>query len=262
MRLREVYKLLRQKEFRIIPRAFSKKFITATISDPKSSFTAKVHLRRGSTDYRVFEQLFIHRQYAMDELAGHETDVRDIYENIGKPLILDLGANTGLSSLYLAKNYPAACILAVEPSQDNFEILVSNTRDHRSIRPIHAAVSNKDGAVQMVNPGMGEWAYQTESVENDQPDAIPAFSVQSLTNTMPECIPFLAKIDIEGFEDVLFSSNTNWIERFPVIIIELHDWMLPGKANSTNFLRAIAQYDRDLLFRGENVVSIANIRLS
>jgi hypothetical protein len=98
-------------------------------------------------------------------------------------------------------------------------------------------------------------------VENDQTDAIPAF-VQSLTNTMPKCTPFMAKIDIEGFEDVLFYSNTDWIERFPVIIIELHDWMLPGKANSTNFLRAIAEYDRDLLFRGENVVSIANAKCS
>jgi FkbM family methyltransferase len=259
MRPREVYKLLRQKEFRITPRAFSKKFITATISDSKSGFRAKVHLRRGSTDYRVFEQVFIHRQYAMDELAGHENDVCDIYESIDKPLILDLGANTGLSSLYLAKNYPTACILAVEPSPDNFEILLSNTRDHPEIRPIHAAVSNTDGAVQMINPGMGEWAYQTESVENDRTDAIPAFSVQSLTDIVPQCIPFMAKIDIEGFEDILFASNTEWIEHFPVIIIELHDWMIPGKGKSKNFLRAIAKYDRDLLFRGENVISLANI---
>jgi FkbM family methyltransferase len=176
-------------------------------------------------------------------------------------LILDLGANTGLSSLYFTKNYPTACILAVEPSPDNFEMLLRNTREHPNIRPVHAAVSNKDGAVKIVNPGVEEWAYQTESVEGDRADAIPAYSVQSLMNMVTPCVPFMAKIDIEGFEDILFSSNTEWVKRFPVIIIELHDWMIPRKAISNNFLRAIAHYDRDLLFRGENVISLVNNRL-
>jgi hypothetical protein len=97
-------------------------------------------------------------------------------------------------------------------------------------------------------------------VDDERADAIPAYSVQSLMNMVTEYIPFMAKIDIEGFEDILFSSDTEWVQRFPVIVIELHDWMIPGKATSNNFLRTIAQYDRDLLFRGENVISLANAK--
>ena len=38
---------------------------------------------------------------------------------------------------------------------------------------------------------------------------------------------FIVKVDIEGFEQNLFLSNTNWIDNCMLIIIELHDWMIP-----------------------------------
>jgi hypothetical protein len=43
-----------------------------------------------------------------------------------------------------------------------------------------------------------------------------------------------------------------------VIIIELHDWMLPGTANSQNCLKALSGTNRDFVFYGENVFSIRN----
>jgi hypothetical protein len=36
-----------------------------------------------------------------------------------RPLILDLGANIGLATLYVAKNWPKAHIIAVEPNKAN-----------------------------------------------------------------------------------------------------------------------------------------------
>ena len=38
----------------------------------------------------------------------------------------------------------------------------------------------------------------------------------------------LIKIDIEGFEENLFSKNFEWIDE-KIIIIELHDWILKKK---------------------------------
>jgi hypothetical protein len=51
---------------------------------------------------------------------------------------------------------------------------------------------------------------------------------------------------------------TSWIDRFPLLVIELHDWLLPGQSTSRNFLREIALRDRDFVYRGENIFSIAN----
>jgi hypothetical protein len=43
-----------------------------------------------------------------------------------------------------------------------------------------------------------------------------------------------------------------------VLVIELHDWMLPRAANSGPFLREIAVRDRDFVYHGENIFSISN----
>ena len=59
---------------------------------------------------------------------------------------------------------------------------------------------------------------------------------------------FITKIDIEGFEDDLFSSNTDWIDDCLLLIIELHDWMMPKTANSNNFLKAISAKKRDFVY--------------
>jgi hypothetical protein len=72
------------------------------------------------------------------------------------------------------------------------------------------------------------------------------------------CTPFVVKIDIEGCEDDVFADNLEWIDRFPVIMIELHDWLFPGEARSRAFLDAVSARNRDFLICGETVISIAN----
>ena len=73
-------------------------------------------------------------------------------------------------------------------------------------------------------------------------------------------LPFIVKIDIEGFESDLFAENTAWVDEFPILIIEMHDWLFPGQGTSSNFLKAIAGLDRDFVYLGENVFSIRNDR--
>jgi hypothetical protein len=76
------------------------------------------------------------------------------------------------------------------------------------------------------------------------------------------CVPFIVKVDIEGGECEFFSQNTSWIHRFPLLIVELHDWMLPGSANSATFLKAVGDSGRDFVLAGENVFSISNSLLA
>ena len=67
--------------------------------------------------------------------------------------------------------------------------------------------------------------------------------------------PFILKIDIEGAEEDLFSEDTTWLDKLPLVVFELHDWMLPGKAASRTFIQAFSGLNRDLLVRVENVFS-------
>ena len=59
-------------------------------------------------------------------------------------------------------------------------------------------------------------------------------------------------------QEDLFSQNIAWIDKFPVLIIELHDWMLKKRNASGNFLRAISERDRDFYHYTDYVVSISN----
>ena len=68
----------------------------------------------------------------------------------------------------------------------------------------------------------------------------------------------LVKVDIEGAESDLFADNTEWVARTPLLIIELHDWLMPKGRTSQSFLQCIAKHDRDIVYRGEDIYSIAN----
>ena len=51
------------------------------------------------------------------------------------------------------------------------------------------------------------------------------------------------------------------MDKFDIIIIEIHDWMLPKNSNSSNFINALSETmkkgnKRDLIISGENLISI------
>lgn len=101
------------------------------------------NLRR-SVRYREIESLYL-------SLSGS-----------GVPLILDLGANIGLSSLYFCKNWPLAKVVALEPERRNLETLLLNIKGIPSIDAIHAAISSHDGTVRITNPDDDAWGYRTQ----------------------------------------------------------------------------------------------------
>ena len=101
------------------------------------------------------------------------------------------------------------------------------------------------------DPGLGEWGFRLASAGEK---AVQTICVDSVMAQL-ECrgtTPLIMKIDIEGGEEFLFASNTDWISLFPVIIIELHDWMLPWSGSSSNFFRCLANREFDVVHRGEN----------
>ena len=89
-------------------------------------------------------------------------------------------------------------------------------------------------------------------------NSIKMMSISDIEKLYPDSVPFIAKIDIEGFENELFSKNTGWMKDFYLITIEIHDWMLPHKSPSQNFFREHSKESRDCYLRGDMVFSIKN----
>ena len=106
--------------------------------------------------------------------------------------------------------------------------------DKKISLPIRGAIASKHSYARIINPHESEWGYRTE-INDRNSGGLVALSVAELLERHSDCQPFICKIDIEGAEQELFSANTQWLERFPIVIIELHDWLFPRSGNSAQF---------------------------
>ncbi|WP_181320450.1 FkbM family methyltransferase [Nitrosospira sp. Nsp2] len=172
------------------------------------------------------------------------------------PLIVDCGANIGLATKYFSQTYPFASIIAIEPDKANIQQARINNAS-QSVEFYEAAVASTDTRGTLIDVGLGNNAFQ---VAANPTGNLTMRSINSIIKDAEskKLEPFIIKIDIEGFESELFSKNTEWIDRFPVLIIELHDWMLPKERTSLTFLAAISKLDRDFVYVKENIFSISN----
>lgn len=217
--------------------------------------TRELHHRGSNADLGVLKQMFQDQDYSFQRLSRGQ-ELMSLYQSLKRPLIVDAGANIGASAVWFALNFPGSHILAVEPDGENVELLRANTQG-LDVDIRKAALGSVDGKVSVEDPGIGEWGYRTRADKNGKCDMI------SITRAIGTKIkegytPFIVKIDIEGGEDNIFKEATDWVDSIPVIIIEVHDWLLPKQGTSKNFLKCISQYDRDFILVGENIFSIKN----
>jgi FkbM family methyltransferase len=233
------------------------------VTDRLHGRSCDISLREGTSDWLTFDQMFVNEDYNLKALKRYP-EFSALYEEMsreGTPLILDVGANIGLSSLYFHHVWPAAQIISVEPSEGNFGLLCLNTGTNPSIYPLLAGIASKSLRLQLVDPKAEKNAFTTKPLEPGADGGIQAVTVPEILRRYPGekgYSPFIVKIDIEGAEAELFSENVGWINEFPLLIIELHDWLYPGKATSRSFLQAISQVDRDFVYLAGNVFSIRN----
>jgi FkbM family methyltransferase len=218
--------------------------------------------RKGTSDEGVIVQVLKNSDYNFGRLRRAQ-ELADLFTRLtqsGKaPLIVDAGANIGASAVYFAYSFAGARIVAIEPERGNFDLLAANTAD-LPVECLRAALAASAGRLNVVDPGEGHWGYRTTAAVVDAAlDSVETVTMNEIYRRYSDsALPFIAKIDIEGAESELFAANTEWVDRTPVIIIELHDWMIPGQANSSAFLKCIANRNRDFVYFGENIFSIDN----
>jgi FkbM family methyltransferase len=213
---------------------------------------------RDGIDLNLMGLIFDRNEYGFEKLARQD-ELKALHDNILAqgltPLIVDCGAHGGFATKFFAETYPRARIVALEPDEENFALAQSNNVQERiSVRC--AAVGNTDGRGRL-DRGHNSLAHR---IDGDPDGRTPILSIQSILDEQRRsgARPFIVKIVIEGSEEDLFDRNTDWIDAFPVLIIELHDGMLPGAANARNFLREMAGRNRDFVPLGKNIFSLSN----
>jgi FkbM family methyltransferase len=196
-----------------------------------------VSLRNNFSDKAIFYQVFYHRQYYLEQLLS-----------IKAKYILDAGANIGLATLYFSTLYPTANILALEPEEENFQLLLNNTKMYPNVTSIEAALWGKDENIAIQNPDSLAASFIVES----KTDAlVPGLTVDTLLKKNNWGQIDILKMDIEGAEKEIFSADTNWLKKVKVLIIELHDNYKAGCTKT--FFKALETFEYDAYFHHENI---------
>jgi len=150
-----------------------------------------------------------------------EIFIEEIYKQTIPPnaVILDCGANIGLSVIYLKKICPTATIIAFEPDPDNFKLLQKNIASHglQNVELKNEAIWKEDTMLSFEARGtMG-----SKIVFDKEADRSKLTKAVRLKDYLNRKIDFL-KIDIEGAEyEVLrdISDNLSFVKN---LFVEYH----------------------------------------
>jgi FkbM family methyltransferase len=170
-----------------------------------------VFLRTGSTDAKVFEEVFIDGIYA---------PFADLIPADATPSVLvDLGANIGLSTLFLDRRIGFDHVVAVEPDLDNLQALRSNLDDNLDVpcESIQVFAGAERGFAKVLDAGYGAWGLRMGEAADS---GIPVLPLAEIVPNVPGGV--LLKCDIEGAERFLFPQIDTWDHLVSFIILELH----------------------------------------
>jgi FkbM family methyltransferase len=197
-------------------------------------------LRKGTSDLTVFRKIFVSKEY-------------DIQYKEEPELIIDGGANVGYASIFFANRFPSAQIIAIEPESSNFEALVNNVSKYDNVTTVKKGLWNKSGFLRIIDKESDKFAFMTMEVSAGDEYDVEVITIDEILRLSGCSEIGILKLDIEGAEKELFSSNyDSWLGKVKLLIIELHDDMKSGCSDA--FYAAINHYKFESEVVGENIV--------
>jgi FkbM family methyltransferase len=219
----------------------------------------KIYLR--PRDLPIFWQIMVMRENDFQSFpqASRMKDIYRVFLSEGdRPVIVDCGAHIGLSAVWFASRFPEAMIYSVEPDVKNFELLIKNTQAYSNVVALHGGVWNEVCNLEISNPLSGSASFRLREVPEQAMSegscALRGYTVDEIVRREKSNRLFLVKMDIEGAEAQVFQDRAEWLELTTMLVIELHDWLLPGQGTSRNFFKRLGENEFDVVLRGENLL--------
>jgi FkbM family methyltransferase len=175
-----------------------------------SGYSMSLSLRPFDGDISIFYEVFARNSYKISDVLLPPENVR---------AIVDVGANIGFASLYLASRYPRAFIYSVEPNPDNYALLQANTANEPRIVPIPACITPLPHQQMFIETTGKAFHFRTNAVGLGAP--VRGMSLDELCEEHSIGKIDLLKIDAEGAEREIFADGA-FLPRVGVIVAELH----------------------------------------
>lgn len=174
---------------------------------------------------------FMLRSNTSDKWSIHEIILRDDYKlknRIKTPkVIVDLGANIGVFSIYSAMMFPTAQVFSYEPEENNFNLLIKNIRLNNLEKRVFS--------FQLACADIDHPRYlsldsdiRSHSVVNDNTNKnlqqIKTINLQQIIEKNAIKRIDILKMDIEGSEyEVFYTIPPTMFEKIGQISMEYHD---------------------------------------
>jgi len=206
-------------------------------------FTLRVYgnafcIRGKSVDFAVFNSIFALGEY-------------DFEIDFDPEVILDAGANTGASAVYFHHRYRGARIIAIEPEQTNFDLLVKNTAPYQNITCIRGAIYGEDTSLKISDTTVDKYAFRVERATSTD-DSVAGFTIDTLMKQYSIAHIDILKMDIEGAEyDVFMHEPGEWLSKTRLLIMEVHELFKPGITELVNSI--LSSYNFEIIHKGENI---------
>jgi FkbM family methyltransferase len=160
------------------------------------------------------------------------------------PIIIDIGANVGYFSLFVASRFPAATILSFEPIPSNYKLLEHNLLQNKKFHILSSrkAVSGEPGEVAMTYDDR-DIVSTTATITKDGFEQNQGTTIQVQCTTLSDIMDngkldrcdFL-KMDCEGAEyDIIYKCPQESLVRIKQMAIEVHGGLCPE--NTTEYLK-------------------------
>lgn len=135
-------------------------------------------------------------------------------------VVLDLGGNIGLTSLWLDSRFQLRKVVVVEPFSENVRLARKNLSQSRGdVVLVEAAAGSSDGFADFsaaVDSNRGSVAFGTTGKTR----VVSMATLFKEVGIGPRVD--LLKVDIEGGEAELFSRDLEWLDDVQNIIVEFH----------------------------------------
>jgi FkbM family methyltransferase len=199
------------------------------------------HQKASVLGYCVYFQNFDELIRLIDEIFGKK--IYSFQSSKKSPLIIDCGANIGMSILAFKKSCPEARILAFEPDPNTCAILRKNIAGNAlpDVEVVEAAVADARGDIRFYKTVEGKHSL----LSSTSPANIPgAKEIRVRAERLADYITGevdLLKMDVEGsemkiLEDLAAQKKLGWIRE---ILLEYHHHLDPRKDELASFFRLL-----------------------
>jgi methyltransferase, FkbM family len=165
-----------------------------------------------------------------DESAIREVIFREEYgflrqrlRRIASPKVLDVGANIGTFSAWVARENHGCRVVAIEPSKDAADLAERNLRssalEHWTV--IRRAASRNDSDILNLVEGEQSASHR---IGGGQGIPVPCICLRSAIDVLagPDESIDIMKVDIEGSEFEFLDGKTEELMRVNALVVELH----------------------------------------